>query len=144
MKGPRGRKRVRVRLLSIGAALVSVLLGVARGQELQHRPAEQNPRVVACRIREAHASRSPAAGLVIFSQKDKVDSQRLSGLLRRAQDGGAVEFQSNEGGDWTAGSIVRLKSCFGRGLMILPTGRPLPAEGSTILVRFPVETLKPE
>ena len=115
-----------------------------RAQQLQHRPAEQNPRVVACRVREAHTSLSPAAGLVIFSQRDKADAERLSGFLRSAQDGGAVEFEPEEGTDWRPASIVRLKSCFGRGLLIVPAGQALPVEGSVILVRFPIGTLKPE
>jgi len=113
-------------------------------QQLQHRPQEQNPRVVACRVREAHASENPASGLVVFSQRDKADAQRLSALLRSARDGGAVEFQSAEGGDWHPASIVRLKSCFGRGLLIIPAGQTPPSEGSTILLRFPVGTLKIE
>lgn len=126
--------------------ILSIFLFVipeASGQQLQHRPAEQNPRVVACRVREAHTSRNPAAGLVVFSQRDKADAERFRTLLRSALEGGAVEFRSSEGGEWQPASVVRLKTCFGRGLLILPAGEAPPAEGSTILVRFPMATLKP-
>jgi len=120
-----------------------LVLPVVGAQELQHRPAEQNPRVVTCRVREAHSSGNPAVGLAVFSQRDKADAERLSTLLRSAADGGAVEFQIGEAGDWKAASIVRLKSCFGRGLLIVPSGTSPPAEGTTFLLRFPVGTLKP-
>jgi hypothetical protein len=120
-----------------------LLLPAAGAQQLQHRPAEQSPRVVACRVREAHRSRDPAAGLVVFSQHDKADAERFRTLLRNAQEGGAVEFQSSERGAWQPASVVRLKSCFGRGLLVLPPGSAPPAEGSSFLLRFPVATLKP-
>jgi len=128
--------------LGIPAMLLLVLPAIG-AQQLQHRPVDQNPRVVACRVREAHVSRAPVAGLVVFSQRDKADAERFRTLLRSEQEGGAVEFQSSEGGAWQPASVVRLKSCFGRGLLILPAGETAPAEGSTILVRFPVATLQP-
>ena len=123
--------------------IFTIVPAAAAPQQLQHRPAEQNPRVVACRVLEAHTSVDPAVSVVVFHQRDKADAQRLGALLLRAVDGGAVEFQSSEGGAWQPGSVVRLKSCFGRGLLILPGGAALPAERSTFLVRFPVATLKP-
>lgn len=122
---------------------ILLLLSFSAGaQELQHRPAEQNPRVVACRVREAHASHDPAVGLVVFSQRDKADAERFSALLRSAEEGGAVEFQLSEGSTWQRASVVRLKSCFGRGLLILLGATVRPAAGSTFLLRFPVATLK--
>jgi len=125
------------------AVIFLIVLPAVDAQQLQHRPAEQNPRVVACRVREAHISHDPAVGLVVFSQRDKADAARLSGLLRNAQDGGAVEFQASEGGAWQPASVLRLKSCFGRGLLILPAGTTRPTEGDTFLLRFPVATLRP-
>ncbi|HYM06574.1 MAG TPA: hypothetical protein VEU11_08440 [Terriglobales bacterium] len=129
------------RLKILGSLLL--LLPVASAQQLQHRPLEQNPRVVACRVKEAHASRDPAAGLVVFTQRDKAEAERFRALLHRAEEGGPVEFQSSDGGAWQAASVVRLKSCFGRGLLVLPAGTVPPAEGGTFLLRFPIATLKP-
>ena len=125
-------------------AMFLAIVPSSSGQQLQHRPPEQNPRVVACRVKEAHSSRDPAAGLVVFSQRDKTDADRFRELLRRAEEGGAVEFQSGEGAEWRPASVVRLKSCFGRGLLILRGGTTPPPDGSTFLLRFPVGTLKPE
>lgn len=128
--------------LGICCACMATLPSLS-GQELQHRPPEQNPRVVACRVKEKHASHDPAAGLVVFTQRDRADAERFRSLLLRAEEGGAVEFQTDDGTEWRPASVVRLKSCFGRGLLILPAGVAPPAEGSTFLLRFPVGTLRP-
>ena len=130
-------------LFHLGVPAIFLIVLPATAQEPQHRPAEQSPRVVACRVKETHASRDPAVGLVVFGQRDKADSERFHALLRRAQEGGPVEFQASEGATWQQARIVRLRSCFGRGLLILAGGAAAPAEGSTLLVRFPVSTLKP-
>jgi hypothetical protein len=123
--------------------ICSLLSGGARAQQLQHRPPEQNPRVVICRVMEAHTSRDPAVTVVLFHQRDKADAKRLSGLLRRASAGGAVEFQMGEGGAWQTATVARLKSCFGRGLLIVREGTAPLSEGATFLLRFPVATLTP-
>jgi uncharacterized protein YcfJ len=116
----------------------------AAPQGLQRRPAEQNPRVVACRVIEVHTSREPAVSVVVFHQRDKVDADRLSGLLRRAVEGGTVEFQLAEGPTWQQATVARLKSCFGRGLLIVTSGPPGAgplSQGDTFLLRFPVATV---
>jgi hypothetical protein len=114
----------------------------AQPQELQHRPAEQNPRVVTCTVLEAHASSEPAVRVVLFHQRDRADASRLQSLLRRVSEGAAVEFQSGDASEWRTAAVARLKSCFGRGLLILPAGAAGPPEGGTFLLRFPVGALK--
>lgn len=130
-------------LCSAMTASLFPIAGRAAPQQLQHRPAEQNPRVVFCKVLEAHTSRDPAVSVVVFHQRDKADAERLRALLRQAAEGGAVEIQASEGGEWQPAGIVRLKSCFGRGLLILPSGASPLVAGSTFLLRFPVATLKP-
>lgn len=132
-------------LLRLGICAICMLTPPSSsGQQLQHRPPEQNPRVVVCRVIETHTSREPAAGLIVFTQRDKPDAERLRSLLLRAEEGGGVEFQVSDGGEWRKASVVRLKSCFGRGLLILSGGETGAAEGSAFLLRFPVGILKPE
>ncbi len=127
----------------IGVSLISVISSPAAAQQLQHRPVEQNPRVVACKVIEAHTSRDPAVSVVVFHQRDKTDAERLRALLKRATDGGTVEIQTGEAGEWRPATVARLMSCFGRGLLILPAGAPPLEAGGTFLLRFPVATLKP-
>jgi hypothetical protein len=126
----------------VAIALLSVLPAAAVPQALQHRPAEQNPRVVACRVMEAHTSRDPAVTVVLFHQRDKADAQRLMAFLRLASEK-AVEFQTGDSAAWQTAPVVRLKNCFGRGLLILPDGVAPLAEGTTFLLRFPVAALSP-
>ena len=126
------------------ASILLLVLSPARSQELQHRPAEQNPRVVVCKVMETHASREPAVSVAVFHQRDKADAERLKELLQKSVDGGAVEFQVSGAAEWRAAAVARLKSCFGRGLLIVPTGVTAPAAGTIFLLRFPVSTLKSE
>ena len=114
----------------------------AAPQTVQHRPADQNPRVVACRVMEAHTNSTPAVTLVLFHQRDKADAQRLQTLLRGASEK-AVEFQATDGTAWQTAQMVRLKSCFGRGLLILPAGGTPLAQGATFELRIPVAALSP-
>jgi len=124
------------------ATLLLLVFPPAGAQELQHRPPEQNPRVVNCKVMEVHSSREPAVSVAVFHQRDKADAQRLKELLERAMDGGAVEYQTSEGSAWQPAAVARLKSCFGRGLLILPAGAAPLAASQTFLLRFPVGTLK--
>ena len=126
----------------VAIAAVTLLPSAAAPQALQHRPADQNPRVVACRVMEAHTSRDPAVTVVLFHQREKDDAQRLRALLLRASEK-AVEYQTGEGGAWQSAHVVRLKNCFGRGLLILPEGAPPLVDGATFLLRFPVASLSP-
>jgi hypothetical protein len=90
---------------------------------------------VQCRVLESHASKQPAAGFVVFHQRDKQDQPRLSALLQQ-YSGKVVDLQIN-GGNWQSATVVRLKSCFGRGLLVAPPDAPMPEDGGTFLLRFP-------
>jgi len=59
----------------------------------------------------------------------------LSALLRQ-HSGVIVEVQIS-GGGWQSATVVRLKSCFGRGLLVLPPDAPMPKDGDTFFLRFP-------
>jgi hypothetical protein len=80
--------------------------------------------------------------VVVFHQRDKADSERLGALLRRSSDGPA-EYQRSEADGWHAATVARLKSCFGRGLLILPSGSAQLVPGATVLVRFPAGGTQP-
>jgi hypothetical protein len=75
---------------------------------------------LACRALEVHTSEQPAVTVVIFHQREKKDSERLGALLREyAQT--QVEFQTADGA-WHNAAMMRLKTCFGRGLLLFPAG----------------------
>ena len=91
--------------------------------------------VVQCRVLESHASKQPAAGFVVFHQRNKQDQPRLSALLQK-YSGKVVDLQVNDG-SWQSATVVRLKSCFGRGLLVFPPDAPMLEDGGTFLLRFP-------
>ena len=109
------------------------LLAIAAGsKQVATHPAAD---LIECRVLESHASKQPAAQFVVFHQRDKQDQSRLSALLQ--QHSGAVVDVQIGGGSWQSATVVRLKSCFGRGLLVLPPDALMPKDGGTFLLRFP-------
>lgn len=89
---------------------------------------------ITCRVLEAHAGAHPAVVAVVFHQAQKADQPRLAALLLQ-HSGEEAEVQI--GGETQAGvSVFRLKSCFGRGLLLLPANAPLLKDGATFIIRF--------
>jgi hypothetical protein len=129
----------RSRRFSIFATIVTFSLGlfaflaIAAGSNQDATSAAANS--VQCRVLESHVSKQPAAGLVVFHQRDKPDQPRLSALLQQ-YSGTVIDLQIN-GGNWQRATVVRLKSCFGRGLLVFPPDAPMPEDGGTFLLRFP-------
>jgi len=73
--------------------------------------------------------------LVLFHQQDEKERARLGSLLRQ-HSGAAVEFQTPDGA-WHTASVLRLKSCFGRGLLLFSAGVAQLQEKGGFLLRFP-------
>lgn len=98
-------------------------------------PEEASEQVVACRVLEAHSSAQFRVTAVIFHQRDAKDRDRLGELLRRHSEA-PVELQTT-GGAWHPATVARLKSCFGRGLLLLPDGTASLPEKGEFLLKFP-------
>ena len=89
---------------------------------------------ITCRVMEAHAGAHPAVVAVVFHQAEKADQPRLASLLVQ-HSGEEAEVQI--GGETQAGvSVFRLKSCFGRGLLLLPANAPPLKDGATFILKF--------
>jgi hypothetical protein len=93
------------------------------------------PRFINCHALEAHASSQPAITIVVFNQRDKPDHARLSDLLKE-NDGASVELRTSDG-KWHKATLVRLRSCFGRGLLFLAGDAGEPKDRENFLLRFP-------
>lgn len=93
------------------------------------------PETVACRVLEVHTATQPGVTLLVFHQREANDRARLGTLLRE-RDGAAVQFQTPDG-QWHAATVLRLKSCFGRGLLLFPAGTAPLAEKDEFTLRFP-------
>jgi hypothetical protein len=90
---------------------------------------------VECRAMEVFVAERLGATAVIFHQRDKADGARLGELLL-AHSGAEMEFQTSNG-KWHRASVFRVKSCFGRGLLLFPASEGKLAENDDFLLRFP-------
>ncbi len=123
------RTRLRLAVLCITFVLCVAPRGVAR------QTASAETGVIACRVMEAHTSANPATTVIVFHQQHKEDGPRLAAVLE-SHSGEQMEIQAG-GAVWMAVTVFRLKTCFGRGLMVLPPGAPEIKDGATFLLRIP-------
>jgi hypothetical protein len=77
---------------------------------------EAGKETITCRAMEVFASKQLGTTAVIFHQRDKADGPRLGELLM-AHTGEEVEFETADGRRHPA-TVGRIKSCFGRGLLL--------------------------
>jgi hypothetical protein len=90
---------------------------------------------IACRVLEAHPSEHPRITLVIFRHRDPKERARMGGLLRE-RSGASVQFKKTEG-QWRPATVLRLKSCFGRGALLIEGETAKLAEGDEFVLQFP-------
>jgi hypothetical protein len=93
------------------------------------------PRYVNCHALETHVNAQPAVTVVVFTQRDKTDHARLSDLLKES-DSAAVELRTSDG-KWHKANLVRLRTCFGRGMLFLAADSGAPHDRENFLLRFP-------
>ncbi len=117
-------------------ALVAVMMGghLAAAQPAGAPAASPQP-LVACRALEAHTDAALGVTIIVFHQRDDADRSRVGALLR-AHDGAAIEFQTSDG-VLHAATVMRLKSCFGRGLLLFRAGAATLAAKDEFLLREP-------
>lgn len=85
---------------------------------------------------ESHSSEQPPVAAVVFHQRNRQDGPRLGELLLK-NSGANVEIQIGQDGSRQTARVFRLKSCFGRGLLVLPTSATAPKDGETFTFKFP-------
>ena len=112
------------------AATLTLIPILASAQTEQHPVAV----TIACRVLETHADPELKVAVILFHQRDEAQRSELA-MLMRNYSGQTVQIQGNDGG-WRDARMVRLKSCFGRGLLLLPAPSPV-SEQSQFLLRVP-------
>ena len=123
------------RVLSQAALLL--ILTIAAEAQAAPRPATVEPVRIACRALETHTDDELKVTVVVFHQRDEGQRSQLAELLR-GHSGQMVEVQTADGA-WRRARMVRLKSCFGRGLLLLPAPAPF-AERTEFMLRLPGDT----
>lgn len=114
--------------ISVFAATLSVAPSIGA------RQAAPDAKIIDCRALEAHSSATPPVIAVVFHQRDKQDQPRFAALLK--QDSGATVAVQLGKSPWVNATVVRLKSCFGRGLLLLSSGSLAIKDGDTFRVKF--------
>jgi len=89
---------------------------------------------VAFRALETHTD--DEVTVVVFHQWDEAQRSQLATLLRE-HSGAMVEVQAADGA-WQRARMVRLKSCFGRGLLMLPAPAPF-SDRAEFALRLPTD-----
>ena len=92
------------------------------------------PNAIACKILEAKTAGAVRVTAAVFHQAESAQREEL-GTWLRAHDGAEVEFEA-AGGQWHAATVFRLRTCFGRGLLIFSAAEAKLEQGVTIQLRF--------
>ena len=97
--------------------LLLTLSALSGTQAAPQAAAAADAGMIACRALETHTDDELKVTVVVFHQRDQAQRTRLAALLRE-HSGTMVEVRSGDGA-WRRARVVRLKSCFGRGLLML-------------------------
>jgi len=120
----------------VSALLTALLLVFPVLLVSQAPPQNATIATIACRALEAHTDEALKVTVVVFHQRDDAQRAQLAALLRE-HSGEMVEVQIGEGG-WHRARMVRLKSCFGRGLLIV-AAPALVADHGEFALRLPAK-----
>ncbi len=126
-----------VSLALVSALSLLVLSVLAPANEAAPAPRPQAANILSCRVMEVHASAELRVVTVVFHQKEKNDGPRLGALLGK-HSGASVEFQTADG-TWRRAQVFRLKSCFGRGLLVFAADSARLAERRDFVLKFPAD-----
>lgn len=127
---------LKVRMTVAACAVAFAVAPLAARRAASHPSAAPTSEsgIIECRVLEAHASPAPAAVVVIFHQQQKQDQPRLAALIRE-NSGSTADIQIG-GAAWTTVTIFRLRTCFGRGMFLLPPDAANWKDGDTFRIRF--------
>jgi len=109
------------------AALISVL---ASAQSQSHPV----PVTIACKTLDTYTDPQLKVSVIVFHQRDEAQRSELAVLLHNYA-GSIVQIQGDDG-NWRDARMIRLQSCFGRGLLLF-SGPSTIAQHGQFLLRVP-------
>jgi hypothetical protein len=129
-----------VRKEHFGAFALATFLAVcicdpALGAQAQGAEKKAENEAITCRVIEAFEAGRLGVRAVVFHQRDRADGPRLGALLL-AHSGEEMEFETRDGQRHRA-PVFRVKSCFGRGLLLVPTSEVKLGEKDEFTLRLP-------
>ncbi len=84
------------------------------------RPQDANGPII-CTVMESFEEGKLGVLAIVFHQRDKADGPRLGSFLL-AHSGEEVDWETARGQHYRA-TVFRVRSCFGRGLVLVPTNK---------------------
>jgi hypothetical protein len=115
----------------ISALLVAVLISVLGGAQSQSHPVAVT---IACKALDAYTDSQLKVTVIVFHQRDQAQRSELAVLLHNY--GGSIVQMQGDDGSWRDARMIRLQSCFGRGLLLL-SGPSTVAQHGQFLLRVP-------
>lgn len=116
-------------------ALVSAMITALQSATAQDQTGSPPQAAILCSALEVKTAERMGVALVMFHQANKSDGLRLGELLKR-NDGASVEFETSDGHAHTA-TLLRLGTCFGRGLLVFPAGSVRLTPREQFWLKFP-------
>lgn len=127
-------KKAMIFTLLLGAAIVVEQWGSNSHAELAASAGQS----VTCRVMEVFVAEKAGATAVVFHQRDKAEGPKLGEFLA-AHSSDAVEFETGDGRRHRA-TVFRVRSCFGRGLLLFSSKEAKVAAGDDFILRPAVKT----
>ena len=125
----------RLATTALMAVLLTPVSGASPGASNQVATTKALNGPIICSVMEAFEEGKLGVRAVIFHQRDKADGPRLGSLLL-AQSGKEMLLETATGRRYRA-TIFRVKSCFGRGLALIPAGALKLGERDEFTLRLP-------
>ncbi len=126
--------------LLFSAIALAIILSIPISAPSIAAPAQAPPpnagnRPIICSVMESFNEQKLGVQAIVFHQRSKADGPRLGYLLLK-HSGEEMEIEASGGRRYRA-TVFRVKSCFGRGLALIPTSKMKLGENEEFTLRFP-------
>ena len=123
--------------IALATVLVIPVSNASPGAQVQATMTKGEKGPIVCSVMEAFEEGRLGVRAIVFHQRDKADGPRLGSLLL-THSGEEMELETAGGRRYRA-TVFRVKSCFGRGLVLLPMGKLKLGEQDEFTLRLPGE-----
>ena len=121
--------------IALATVLMSPVSDASHGVQTRTGVAKAGSGPIICRVMEAFDEGKLGVRAIVFHQRDKADGPRLGSLLL-AHSGEEMELGTAGGRRYRA-TVFRVRSCFGRGLVVVPTSKLMLGENDEFTLRLP-------
>ena len=127
---------LRTTLATVASTIILMISpsGPTQGAQVQPSGIKTANAPIICLVMESFEEGKLGVRAIIFHQRDKGDGPRLGALLL-SQSGKEMELEAH--GQRYHATVFRIKSCFGRGLALIPTTKLKLGEHDEFTLRMP-------